>query len=528
MASGPREETVCPRLELPGKAASYWLSTGTHRNPEDALDKDLTCEIAVIGAGIAGITTAAILAERGADVILLDADVALHGVTGQTTAKVTSGHGLVYSYLIRKFGHERAAVYATAQQSAIDRVEQRARELSIDCGFKRTRAFVFTGHDSRKAELEREATAALSLGLPASFTESVPPEFDAAGAVVYENQARFDPVKYLEGLLGYFKTCGGRLFERTRAISVRKGSRCHVTTAGGSVAADSVVIATHFPFRDPALYFTRVYQRRAYASAVSIGSDAPEGLYFNVDSPSESSYRPHEEGKKRIAIVGAGDHKAGQGGDTVRRYLELEALAARHSDKPLLNHWSTQDCYTMDRIPIVGRLKPTSWKVLVATGFQGWGMTNGTVAGMLLSDRLSCTENPCSSLFDGYSRISAVGSTRFMLENANVGAEFLKGYGRLLSARGHNKGELEGCEAGLVKTRHRVAAMDVDDQGECHSVSPLCTHLGCVVNWNPAEESWDCPCHGSRFNRDGEVLHGPAARPLKQVDACGGTGTERR
>lgn len=504
-------------MGLEGIPRSYWLAGNRSRGLVEPLSSHVTADVVVVGAGIAGISVAAMLAERGADVVLLEAGTALHGVTGQTTAKITSAHGLIYEHLNRTMGGEKAGLYGQAQEAAIDKVADIVERLDIDCGFRRTSAFVYTARKSRKKVLEREARAASSAGLKASYTEESPLPFEIEAAVRYEDQARFDPVRYGEALLAHFCELGGRLFERSRVVSLERGTPSFARTHTGAVAADVIVIATHFPIHDRALYFARLYQHRAYACAASASDQAPDGLFYQVDGSDENSFRLHEAAGRRIAITGTGGHKAGQGGDTVRWYERLENQAALFSGEPVKYRWSTQDCYTMDRVPIIGRLMPTSDKVLVATGFQGWGMTNGTLAGMILSDRISAVDNPWSPLFDAYRRAPASGVTKFFLENTNVGLQFAKGYARLLKARKHEAMNLGTCDAGLVKTPKGYAAMEIDKEESIHSVCPVCTHLGCIVNWNPAEESWDCPCHGSRFDRDGDVLHGPATRPLQQV-----------
>ncbi len=502
--------------DIKGKPRSYWIATTTERPERNELRGVADADVTVIGAGIAGITTAFLLARSGAVVVLLDADRVAHGVSGQTTGKVTSGHGFIYGHLRTTFGPERARLYGEAGQSAIDLIEGLVKTEEIDCQFKRVPLFLLAGHRAATNEIEGEAELAGGLGLPVSVERAGGSLGDRL-ALKYADQARFHPRRYLMALLDSFERLGGRVFEDSRAVGLEEGRSYQVITPHGRVTSDYVVVATHFPFIDPAFYFARIYQKRSYCYAARTSGKPDDILVNSADNGSGTdSFRLQEDGKHMVGITGDGTHKTGQAADTVERYLDLEKRTAHaHNLDSFDYRWSTQDCYTMDRLPMVGELKAGRNRVLVATGFQGWGMTNGTVSGMILSDAILGRTNPWADVFNHHHRLSWHAARRFIVENANVSGWLARGHIKRALARSRWK-DLRAGEARIVSVDGTKVAAYHGLDGVHHCVSPFCTHLGCLVTWNAAEESWDCPCHGSRFAKDGSVLHGPAALGLKQ------------
>lgn len=494
---------------LPGRAASLWNATA----PETgwpALAEDLSVDVAVIGGGIAGITAAVLLKAAGKRVALLEAGRLLQGVTGQTTAKLTSQHTLVYSHLLDHFGEARARAYAEANQAAIAHVAHAVGEFGIDCDFRRRDAFTWAESDDDLRRLHREADAAQRLGLPARFVEpaGVNLPFATRGALCFTEQASFHPVRYLARLAREIPGNGSHVFEMSPVQAVDDGEPCQVSVRGGrKVRAGAVILATHYPFTDHSLYALRLRPHRAYLLAGRVQGPVPEGMYINVGRT--RSFRPYETpAGAGLLVVGEG-HPVGEGGDTRGRYRRLAEWMRGHWPVAGIDyHWSTHDHQSIDHVPYVGRLTPLSRHLYVATGFGGWGMSNATAAGLLLRDLVLGRENPWVEVFDP-ARLNLAGARDFGRLTLAIGRHWVGDRLR--------KGEpaLVPGEGRLMATAQGKLAVYCDADGACHAFAPACTHMGCLVQWNSAETSWDCPCHGSRFDAvTGQVLHGPALQAL--------------
>ncbi len=339
--------------------------------------------------------------------------------------------------------------------------------------------------------------------------------FPVAGAVVTENQAQFHPRKYLLPLLATIPGDGSDVFEQTRATDVQEGEPCLVETDRGTLRARDVVVATHLPILDRGLFFTKVHPHRSYVLAATV-ADAPRGMYISTETPTHSIRSTPEEDGRRLLVVGGEGHKTGQGGPTNERYARLAEWAReRFGVQEFDYRWSTQDNYSVDRVPYVGRVRRRSRHVFVATGYGGWGMTNGIVAGALLADLVLGRQNRAAPLYDA-KRMKPAAAARFVTENANVAARWLGD--RAAAARRGDVGDLAPGEGRVVRIDGELVAVSRADDGELRAVSAICTHLGCIVSWNTAERSWDCPCHGSRFSADGTVIHAPAVGALAARD----------
>jgi glycine/D-amino acid oxidase-like deaminating enzyme/nitrite reductase/ring-hydroxylating ferredoxin subunit len=500
---------------LPEGVASYWIAS-TAETDFPSLPGDVSVDVAIVGAGITGITAAAKLKRAGKTVALVEAKRALHGVTGYTTAKLTSGHNVVYTHLERHFGPEGARLYADANQAAIADVVETAAELGIDCDLERTRNYVYSESQDEVVALEAEAEAARRAGLPASFTRETELPFPVAGAVVLEDQAQFHPRKYLLPLLRSVAGDGSHVFERTRALGVEEGAPCRVVTDRGEVRARDVVVATHLPILDRGLFFAKTHPSRAYVLAAAFDAGAPTGMYISTETPTHSVRSAPRDGG-RLLLVGGEGHKTGQEARTEERYRRLAAWAEeRFGARDFEYRWSTQDNYSIDRVPYVGRVRRGSERVYVATGYGGWGMSNGTAAALLLADLVLGRENRWGGLFDAKRLKPAAAVRDFVSENANVAKRWFGD--RAQAARRRDVSDLPPGEGRVARLDGELVAVSRDAAGGLHAVSGVCTHLGCVVGWNPAEGSWDCPCHGSRFAPDGAVIQGPAVDDLANRD----------
>ena len=446
---------------------SLWFE-GRDTPTRPPLDRDIAADVVVVGAGIAGLTTALLLEREGMDVVVLEMRHVAAGATGYNTAKLSSLHGLTYTQLERSLGRDGARLYGEANEAGVARVFELADELGIDCDLARKPNYTYSEDAAEVDELREEARLAAELGLPASYVDELDLPFGVAGAVRFDDQAEFNPVKYVDGLAA---ALGGPVHEATRVTGLGSGG---VSTAlGHSVKARHVVVATHLSFLDRGLYFARCHPERSYVVAGHVAGAVPAGMYLSTESPAHS-IRAHGD----WLLVGGESHKTGQA-DAGERYDRLAAWAReRFGLEPELR-WATQDHMPVDGVPYVGRHDPLSGDVWVATGFRKWGLAMGTAAGELLAAQIGGREHPWTRLFDPNRLRPRASAPDFVKENANVAYHF--------------------------------AADRVAKRG-----NPRCTHLGCLLDWNAPEETWDCPCHGSRFSARGEVIEGPAVRPLER------------
>ena len=492
---------------LPGRPQSFWTEAAPVVS-FPPLDRDETFDVAVLGAGITGVTAALLLKREGLRVALVEADRVGRGVSGHSTAKVTSQHSLTYSKLESNFGKAGAAAYGEANEAGLALIVGLAEELGIDCDLRRKPAYTWTESENEREKLEQEARAAREAGLPASFTEQSDLPWPIIAAVRFDQQAEFHPVKYLLPLAQAVAGEGSEVFEHTRAVAVRDGEPCRVRTdRGPTLHARHVVVATHFPFLDRSGFFARMHPERSYVLGVRLEGEVPQGMYISTQG---HSLRALPAGDRELLMVGGEGHKVAQA-DAAESYRRLERWARERFPVEAIDYrWSSQDNVSLDQVPYVGRLGPFSKRVLVATGYRKWGYANGAAAALMLTDTVLGRTNPWASTFDSNRLGPAQAALTFLKENGNVAKRFFQDRLRRGSAADLAPGEGKIVRDGPVQT-----AVHRDEAGALHAVSARCTHLGCIVQWNNAERSWDCPCHGSRFAPDGHVLHGPAVAPLE-------------
>jgi glycine/D-amino acid oxidase-like deaminating enzyme/nitrite reductase/ring-hydroxylating ferredoxin subunit len=497
------------------RRTSVWVDTDPDTRLHPSLDGDAHADVAVLGGGIVGITTALLLAEAGASVVLLEAERLAGGVSGFTTAKVTSQHGFVYARLRSKHGAEAARRYGEANQAALAWIAARVERDGIDCDFRRQPAYAYVTSASERSRVEDEAEAAAEAGLPATLVETTPLPCAVEAAVRFDHQAEFHPRRYLHALAERLTDAGARIFERSRAVEVGGlDGRQVVKTPGGRAFADRVIVATHYPFLDRSLAFARLRPQRSYAITCRIAGAPPTGMHISGDSPTRS-VRAVPVGGEELLLVGGEGHKTGTERDTDLRYERLEAFAREHWDVVSVAHrWSAQDPITADLLPYVGALTPRNDRVLMATGFAKWGMTGGTAAALVLADLALGRSAMWAELFDPNRFTPRASAHRLVTENAQVAARFVGD--RLRRGDARSLDEIAPGEGAIVRRDGEQVAAYRDDDGTLVAVSARCTHLGCLVTFNDAERSWDCPCHGSRFAPDGAVLEGPAVHRLER------------
>jgi len=493
---------------------SYWIDS-TPETEFPALSGEVRVDVAVLGGGITGLTAATLLKEAGKTVALVEARRIVRGVTGYTTAKVTAGHGLIYDDLTQSFGERGARIYAHANQAAIEHIASWVEQRGISCDFERATNYVYSEEAKDVERMQREADAASRAGLPASFVREVPLPFDVQGAVALTGQAQFHPRKYLLPLAQALPGDGSHVLEQTRATGVSRGRPARVETPRGVVVADHVFLATHIPFLDRGLFFAKAHPHRSYAITAPIDpARAPEGMYINAGTPSRSIRTVRRDGEPLLLIGGDG-HKPGEEPDTEQRYRNLETFMRDRFgiESEVTHRWSTQDYMSVDRVPYVGRLTRRAGNLYAATGFGKWGLTNGTVAALIVSDAILGRENEWAELFDAQRLKPRAAARRFTSENAKVAWRFFAD--RVRTDDSDRLARLQPGQGAVVRRGTELVAVSRDDAGELTGVSAICTHLRCVVAWNTAERSWDCPCHGARFLPDGSLIQWPATRDLE-------------
>jgi glycine/D-amino acid oxidase-like deaminating enzyme/nitrite reductase/ring-hydroxylating ferredoxin subunit len=486
---------------------TYWNETAESPNfPRIA--GDIEVDVAIVGGGIVGITTARLLKDQGLRVAVIEARRVGRQVTGKSTAKMSSQHGILYQTLEQKFGEDKARLYAEAQETGIRRIAELARQYGIEADIEPMPAFVYTQDESYVSQIEKEVEVASRLGLPASLERGdIGLPFEVLAAMRWDNQAQFHPVKYVAGLAATIPGEGCHIFEQSRAVDWEPN---RVVTDSGTVRARHVVMATHLPLGQIGLYYSMAYPHAEPVIAAPIGR-VPPGMYKNAEKPGRS-IRTHRSGGRTWAIAAGSNFKPGHPDEEQENIKDIEAWLTGHFDAgPIEYRWINEDYDPMDGAPYVGWSSKGGDGYLVATGFQAWGISNGTAAAMIIADLVAGRDNEWLPVFDA-SRVKPVaGAKEFAKENLSVAAHLVSGY---LSRKPKSFDELEPGHAAIMKIDGDNVAAFKDEQGKVHAVSAVCTHMGCLVGWNATDRTWDCPCHGSRFELSGEVIHGPATQKL--------------
>jgi glycine/D-amino acid oxidase-like deaminating enzyme/nitrite reductase/ring-hydroxylating ferredoxin subunit len=499
---------------------SLWMAT-SQAPPRPSFQGEDRFDVAVVGAGITGLTTAVLLKRAGMRVAVLEMGEVGQGVTGFTTAKITSLHQLTYANLVERHGEGTARTYGAANEAAIAQIAELVDTHRIDCAFERRSAVTWTNDEDLLGKVRREGEVAGRLGLPARVTDAVDLPFDVRAAIVFDNQAQFHPRDYLLGLADVVAGGGSAVYQHSRAVRLRPGTPNRLTVSGqapgggrsdGTVFADDVVLATGLPFFDLGGFFAKAHPKRSYLISAVIEGSVPDSMSISAGSPTRS-LRIYDRNGERHLLVGGESHRPGVSPDERVHWDRLERWAREHfALGPVDYRWSAQDYTPVDGIPYAGRLTPLSRHLWTATGFRKWGMTNGTAAAMIIAGELSGQRHPWAATFNAQRLSVSASALSFIEENAKVGFHFFADRIRLPTQQ--TVDDLEDGDGAVVRVDGRAVAVSRQGDRLC-AVSGVCTHLGCHVAWNRAERSWDCPCHGSRFDAQGAVIHGPATRDLK-------------
>jgi glycine/D-amino acid oxidase-like deaminating enzyme/nitrite reductase/ring-hydroxylating ferredoxin subunit len=497
-----------------GHTQSIWLLTSPHpaRSP---LDQDIRADVCIVGAGITGLTTAYLLTGEGRSVVVIDDGDVGSGETGRTTAHLVNALDDRYYEIERLHGEKGARLAAESHSRAIDRIESIVHDAQIDCGFERLDGYLFVQEGDKKTDLDRELEAVHRAGLvDVTRLERAPlRDFDTGPCLRFPRQAQFHPLLYLEGLARAIEGRGGRIFTGTHvnAFEDRPSPRVE-TRPGHVVTARAIVVATNTPVNDRVAIHTKQAAYRTYVVGLRVPPDTVRrALYWDSGDPYHYVRLGSGPGAEDLLIVGGEDHKTGQADDSDQRFARLEEWTRTRFPSVGAREfaWSGQVMEPIDSLAFIGR-NPGDANVYVATGDSGNGMTHGTIAGLLIADLIQDRENEWASLYDP-GRITLRAAAEFAKENINVAVQ----YADLVSGGDvANPSEIKPGSGAVVREGLKKLAVYRDESGVLHRYSAICPHLGCVVDWNAIEKTWDCPCHGSRFDANGHVLNGPAISDL--------------
>ena len=494
---------------------SLWIETTKNKSDFKTLEGNEETEVCVIGGGLFGLTTAYYLTKCGKKVIVLEKGEIGSKVSGNTTGNITSQHDLFYAHLIDDYGEEYAKKYLEANEKAIQNIKQIIKEEQIDCDFSIQKSYVYTTKEDEVLEIQKEVEAVNKLGKDAKFVNKIDLPIKIKGAIEFDGQAQFHPRKYMLGLANSIIK-QNKIYQYTTVIDVEKnGEKYKVYTDKGSVEAKYIVMASHFPIMNmPGFYFVKMYQSTSYLIAVEIKSQLPQGMYINVKEPMYSFRTANYNGKEILLIGGVGN-KTGEPIEDNSHYEKLEKKAREmYPDCKILYMWNTRDCISLDKIPYIGEFSNLMKNVYVGTGFKKWGMTSTNVAANIVADKIMGNKNKYEEIFTA-TRMKPI-KNRWEVENMlkqTVNSIALNKF----KIKPYSIEQIKNDNAAIIDINGDNIGVYKDAKGEIYAVKPNCSHLGCLLSWNNLDKTWDCPCHGSRFDYMGRNIYEPAIKNLEKI-----------
>lgn len=502
--------------KLPKQAESLWLKQPASKYSE--LKESIETKVAIVGGGITGITAAYLLAKAGIQTVLIEADKIVHGTTGHTTAKISAQHGLIYNQLIEDLGIEKASLYYQANAEAMNLIAVLIKEHKINCNYEKQDAYVYTNDMDKLDQLDAEYKAYETLGIKGELLAQMPLDIPHKAAIKMPNQAQFHPVKYVQALAVEAAKKGAQLFENTPAVDIEYGSKPNIILRNGlKITCEHAIIASHYPFWDKnGLFFAKMEPQRSYVNAIKSPLKYPGGMYINAEQPTRS-IRKMDTDQGELWLIGGDSHKTGQGETEIKHVEALQNFADQHFQAEETSYrWSAQDPVTLDHVPYIGQVTDSKKNIWIATGYAKWGMTQGTIAAKHLCNSILGKDSPYGKLYNP-SRFEGKETIKNTVTyNMDTAKHLVKSK---LDLQNEDIDHLETDQAAVTRINGQRTGAYKDEHDKLFLVDTTCTHLGCEVNWNSGERSWDCPCHGSRFSYTGEVLEGPATRPLKRIDS---------
>lgn len=501
------------------------------------LEENKQVDICIIGAGLTGITLAYYLVKAGKSVTILEKNEICSHTSGNTTAKITSQHGLIYNYLLQSVGKKEAKQYLDSNEQAINNIKQIVQDEKIDCDFEKQDAYIFTQKQDEIQKLKKEKEALEYLDLDCEFLEKIPLSTKCndesnkeqvnenkisikkkiLGAIRFKNQAQFNPVLYAEGLSNTITKNGGEIYENSKVIDIKKESENYkVITEKGELKCKVLVIASHYPIvNSPGFYFMKMYQETSYLIAIETKEKLFEGMYISSEDPT-ISFRVAKYKNKDVLLVGGMKHKTGAKINLENSYEILEKVAKQlYPDAKVIFRWNTEDCISLDKIPYIGEFSNLWPNVYVATGYKKWGMTTSNVAANIIRDKILGKKNLYEDVYKStrlkpvknyeelgnmIKEVSYSGVINKLKKEENTMEDVKRGEGKII--------EIDGKKVGAYR----------DNEGKVYAVKPYCTHLGCELSWNDLDNTWDCPCHGSKFDYTGKNIYDPAIKDLERLE----------
>src|SRR5450432_2693029 len=509
--------SVSPSVSISKDGVSLWSATSKELSTP-ALEKNIDGDICVVGAGIAGMTTAYLLAREGRSVTILDKSRIGSGETAYTSAHLSNVIDAGYREIERVHGAKGARLVAQSHTAAIDQIESIISEEKIDCDFERLDGYLLSPDRGSHKKLQEEWQAAKRAGLQVRKLKHPPFDLKFGPCLRFPRQAQFHPLKYLAGLAHAIKRLDGRLFGETEAKEIKGGKTVTIRTKGGAiVSAGAVVVATNTPINDCIKMYAKQESYRTYViGALVPPGSIPKALYWDTEDPFHyvRLQRIRANGKTQdLLIIGGEDHKTGQAEGIEGRFARLATWGREHFPgiKEITFRWSGQVMQATDGLAFIGRNPGDQPNVYTVTGDSGSGITHGTIAGILLRDLIVGRDNHWVALYDPKRKTRRAALT-FARENLKVAGEYAHW---LTPGEVSTVAEIKPGMGAIIRRGSSKFAVSRDDKGRLLERSAVCPHLGCIVSWNSTEHTWDCPCHGSRFSLDGKVLNGPAVDPLE-------------
>ena len=493
---------------------SYWTDTTT-RPSFSKLNENIEVDICIIGAGITGIMSAYMLKDSGLKICLVEKGEVCSGVTQNTTAKVTSQHGLIYRYLEDSFGIEFAKKYLKSNQEAIKTIEDIIKKENIECEFQRTDNYIYTCTDEYIQRIKDEIETVNKLGLNAEQIDKINLPFEIKIGIKFPNQAKFHPLKYLYKIVEILKNNNVEIYTNSIIKDIKKeGTKYILKAEEYNVKSKYVVMATHYPIKSfPGLHFLKMYQDRSYAIAVEPHTKISSEMYISAESP-VASFRPIND---ELLIIGGEDHKTGDNSKDLNIcYKSLESYAKEiYPSMEVKYRWATQDCVSLDKVPYIGEFSNLMPNMYIATGYKKWGMTTSHVAARIIRDKILNKDNEYEEIY----RATRMEPIKNHEEFGNMLKQTVYSLGiNKIKMPKYKYEDLAKDSGGVVEYEGEKMGIYKDKDGKIYAVKPYCKHLGCELSWNNLEKTWDCPCHGSRYDYKGKLISEPATEDLDRYE----------
>lgn len=487
---------------------SFWqIQKAPAFNP---LKGNIEVNTLITGGGLCGLLCAYFLMRKGvSDVAIVDANEICSGVTANTTAKITSQHNLIYARLLHGLGEDQASQYAAANERAIRQYREIIRDEQIECDFVSCNAWVYTTSEKKRRDIEDEIRAAQKLGIAAAYDTATELPLSVKGAIKFPNQAHFHPLKFAFALCDILSESGCRIYTHTKATAAEEGI---VYTDRGNIRAKHILSCSHYPFIDKSsLLFSKIYQERSYVLALK-DVDPIADMYIDC-ADDGFSFRPQkDENNNDMVLFGGYGHKSGHENKKLHFDSLIEDSIQCYPNGKIAYMWSAQDCMTHDKIPYIGRYRSAGKNIYISTGFNKWGMTSSMAAADILSDLITKGDSNQHTVFSLDRRDPVLKAKSFVKESVDIVGNFLT---NLTIANEHVR-NIEKNTGDIVEIDGKRAGVYKDQDGRLYAIKPVCTHMGCAIKWNKDENTWDCTCHGSRFDYQGNVIGGPALKALER------------